>query len=239
MKLSQFILVSAIGLWGLGQSVGSPAQNHLTPSQRRAPPPEDVRVLADFAQCVARRDAGPARALLAMDYRTEAYQRALRHLVQDRGTECGPAGSLRFGGVLFAGGLAERLLRDGFQPGDLASHVGLDPSRPPVAARGEVEMMDMCVVRAAPAEVAALLATVPETAAETAALRAIAPHLAPCLRSGISVNQNRMMLRASLALAAYRLSDYNGFALAGTQAAAVSGAHDRRPRRGGELRQAP
>lgn len=234
MKLSRLMLFSAIGLCALGQGAESPAQNHPTPSQRRAPPPEDVRVLSDYAQCVARLQAGSARALLAMDYRTEAYQRALRRLAEDSGTDCGPAGSLRFGGVLFTGGLAERLLRDGFQPGDLASHVALDPSRPPVAARDEVELMDICVVRAAPNEVAALLRTVPETPAETAALRAIAPHLAPCLREGVSLNQNRMMLRASLALAAYRLSDYNGFAIADARGAGTSSAHDRRPGAGGE-----
>jgi hypothetical protein len=124
---------------------------------------------------------------------------------------------MRFNADLFAGGLAEGLLQARFRPGDLATHVAPDATRPPVPSRDEAELMNLCVVRAAPAEVAALLRTEPSSAPETVAFRAIVPHLAPCLRGGASVNVDRLMLRASLALAAYRLSVYNGFALAATR----------------------
>ncbi len=199
---------------------------------------EDVRILSEFAQCVAVRQSLQARELLDMDYRSSAYQRALLHLAQHSG-DCGLAGNLRFSAVLFAGGLAEGLLEARFQPGDLATHVAVDASRPPIASRDEAELMNLCVVRAVPAEVAALLRTEPSSAAETVAFRSIVPHLAPCLRGGVSVNQNRLMLRATLALAAYRLSDHNGFALADARWPGRSRMSDRQRGASVEIRRAP
>jgi hypothetical protein len=200
--------------------------------------PEDVRVLSDFAQCVAVRQTPEARALLGMDYRSSAYQRELLHLAQ-HSADCGLAGNLHFSGVLFAGGLAEGLLRARFQPGELATHVALDASRPPIPSRDESEVMNLCVVRSAPAEVAALLRTAPSSAAETLAFRAIVPHLSPCLRAGVRANENRLMLRATLALAAYRLSDYNGFALADVRWPARSSLSDRTRGRSVQFHPAP
>ena len=207
-----FALAAASASAALAQDHGARAHSQGTPFA-----PDDARALSEYARCVAMRQSLKARALLDMDNRTAAYQRALIHLTQISG-ECGLAVTLRFNADLFAGGLAEGLLQTRFQPGDLATHVALDATRPPIPSRDEAELMNLCVVRAAPAEVAALLRTEPSSAPETLAFRAIVPHLAPCLRGGASVNVDRLMLRASLALAAYRLSDYNGFALGDARA---------------------
>ena len=76
--------------------------------------------------------------------------------------QCVPAGSrLAIGGVLFAGGLAENLLRRGGALADLSGFVALDPARPAIVSRDETELMALCVVRASPAEVSALLQTPP------------------------------------------------------------------------------
>lgn len=217
MGLARIKLFFALALAATGAG-GAVAQDHNDRAHSQARPfaPDDARTLSEFAKCVAMRKPLQARALLDMDNRTAAYQRALIHLTQISG-DCGLAGDMRFNADLFAGGLAEGLLQARFQPGDLAAHVALDTTRPPIPSRDEAELMNLCVVRSAPGEVAALLRTEPSSAPETVALRSIVPHLAPCLRGGVSVNVDRLMLRASLALAAYRLSDYNGFALAATR----------------------
>jgi hypothetical protein len=212
IKLFVLLMLAAIGAGAaFAQDHGAPAH-----SQARPFAPDDARILSEFAKCAALRKPLQARALLDMDSRAPDYQRALIHLTQISG-DCGLAVNMRFNADLFAGGLAEGLLQARFQPGDLATHVALDATRPPIPSRDEAELMNLCVVRAAPGEVAALLRTEPSSTAETVAFRSIVPHLAPCLRGGVSVNVDRLMLRASLALAAYRLSDYNGFALAATR----------------------
>ena len=214
MRLARIKLFFVLALAAIGAGAGF-AQDHGDRAHNQARPfaPDDVRILSEYAKCVAMRKPLQARALLDMDDRASTYQRALIHLTQISG-DCGLAVNMRFNADMFAGGLAEGLLQTRFQPGDLATHVALDPTRPPIPSRDEAELMNLCVVRAAPAEVAALLRTEPSSAPETVAFRPIVPHLALCLRGGVSVNVDRLMLRASLALAAYRLSDYNGFALA-------------------------
>ena len=69
--------------------------------------------------------------------------------------------------------------------------------------------MGICIVRAAPAEVAALFATEPASAGEAAAMRAVTPHLGRCLRTGVEAHFNRPAVRSILALAAFRLSENN------------------------------
>ena len=98
--------------------------------------PEDIRILANFSRCVADRQTNRARAILAMDYRTAAYQHELRRLAETNWA-CAPRGVLRFSAVLFASGMAEALLHDRFRPGDLAAHVAIDPARPPIVARDD------------------------------------------------------------------------------------------------------
>jgi hypothetical protein len=124
--------------------------------------------------------------------------------------------------VLFAGGLAENLLRQRGAVADLAPVVALNPARPAVVSRDDTELMALCVVRASPAKVSALLQTAPASEEEGADLRALMPELRSCLTAGSSVSLNRLLGRAILALAAYRLAEHNGWS--GTPAAAGVGA---------------
>ena len=173
--------------------------------------PDDLRILARFSHCVADRQASRARAILAQDYRSRDYRSQLRRLAESN-WGCAPLGALRFSGVLFAGGLAENLLNTNLRQGDLAAHVALDPARAPLAARDENELMSLCTVRAAPNEVAALLRSEAASPQEAAALTAHIPHVTSCLAAGQRLALNRPFLRAVLVLAAYRLSDHNGWA---------------------------
>jgi hypothetical protein len=180
--------------------------------------PDDFRILARFSRCVVNRQANQARALLAMDVRAEHYRRDLRRFAESN-WGCAPGGELKYNPALFASGMAETLLATGFRAGDLAAHVALDPARPPIAAHDENEVMSLCTVRAAPAEVAALLRTEAASPEEAAAFRAIVPSVTSCLRAGANLSLNRPNLRSILALAAYRLSDHNGWARVDTAGA--------------------
>ena len=169
---------------------------------------EDIRVLHEFSSCAARRDTARARSVLAMDFRTAAYQRRLLGLADDN-RACLASGQLRFSYVLFAGGMAETLLRQDAGAGDLAARVAYDPARPAIRARDESEVMFLCTVRAAPEQVAALLRTDAASDREAELLRELAPQAARCLPEGSRVGLNRVGLRALLALAAHRLSEHN------------------------------
>jgi len=168
---------------------------------------EDLQVLHRFGSCVAGRDAVRAQRLLAMDFRTPDYGSALLRFA-DSTPICRPPGVLRFSGVLFAGAVAEHLLRSRLEGGDLGARTALDPNLPPIAARDQMEMTGLCVVRAAPAPVAALLATDPAGPEEAAAIGALMPRIQECLAAGVAANLNRPAIRSLLALAAYRLTEH-------------------------------
>lgn len=216
MSLFKFPLAAILAVAALGASASASVRQG--PRLDRDPATrEEVRILARFSRCVADRSANRerSRALLALDYRTEHYRRELLRLAGDN-TLCVPTGGrLAFGGVLFAGGLAENLLRQRGAVADLAVRVALDPARPAIASRDETELMALCVVRVSPAKVSALLQTAPASDEEGAALRALMPEFNSCLRAGSGVTLNRLFGRAILALAAYRLVDHNGWSRGG------------------------
>jgi hypothetical protein len=165
-----------------------------------APTPVAVQALHKFSRCVALRYPTRAANLLALDYRTPEYGAAIRKLAQSQ-TSC-TRGTLRFNGVLMAGGLAETLLeRDGIA--GLGVRLSAEMA---IEARDDIEFTSLCVVRKTPDAVVALLATDPASAEEKAALDRITPMLAGCIRGGTQVRFNRPGLRALLALAAYRIA---------------------------------
>jgi hypothetical protein len=180
---------------------------------------EDRQVLLRFSRCVVGWQRAQASALVLADYRADAYQDSLHRLTAGH-ESCVPGnrGRLRFGGILFAGDLAEILLADAAPRGSLAGRVALNPAAPLFAARDQSEVMSVCVVRAAPAETETLLATAQGSPEEAAALNAVAPHIGPCLAAGAAMRLNRPGLRAMLALAAYRLVQHNAAAPAAVAA---------------------
>ncbi len=170
---------------------------------------QDIRVLHEFSRCAARQETTRARSVLAMDFRTAEYQRRLRGVAYDSSHCLPPGGVLRFSYFLFAGGMAESLLRLQSGPSELAARVAHDPARPAIRARDDSEMMFLCTVRAAPHQVAALLRTEVASDREAALLGELATHAGRCLADGSRIGLNRVGLRALLALAAYRLSEHN------------------------------
>src|SRR6218665_3324750 len=81
-----------------------------TANESEASTKEDRLVLMQFSRCVVSRQRSEASALLAADYTTDAYRASVRRLtVPQHGCLPGGSGRLRFGGILFAGDLAETL----------------------------------------------------------------------------------------------------------------------------------
>jgi hypothetical protein len=63
-----------------------------------------------------------------------------------------------------------------------------------------------CVVRAAPADARALLASQQGSSGEAASIAALNPHLSPCMVRGLTITFSAPMLRGVLAEAMYKLS---------------------------------
>jgi hypothetical protein len=166
----------------------------------------DLKLLHQFSRCVARERPEEARAVLAGGYSGEASAAPLKGIVA-RGMRCAQPGRLSMSGLLFAGAMAEALVRPVVARGGLESRMASDPGRAPLQARDEAEVMSLCTVRAAPSDVDAVFATEAASDEEKAALRILFPRLSACLGNGVRLVTNRSALRASLAIAAWRLLD--------------------------------
>ena len=163
-----------------------------------------LQAMQNFGRCVVEQTPRGAREVLAQDYRAPGYSDALKALAKGH-SRCLPNGRLKFGGVLFAGSLAEALLRSEVGADKLPQQLAFDPAREAITARGEGETMALCAVLKAPAETATLLKTQAASSEETAAIKSIAPKLGGCLAKGAKFEMNKPALRAMLALAAWRI----------------------------------
>ncbi len=173
-----------------------------------APSKLAITAMHNFGRCVVDRGNKGAAEVLAMDYRTKEYGDALRKLA--RGFNyCAPGAELRFNGLLFAGGLAERMVVQAQGQRSLADLLAFDATRPAVQARDEGELTALCTARTAPQQLQALFATAPASKEEAIALKSLQPVIASCLRSGQQMRLNPPGLRSLLALGAYRLMQHN------------------------------
>jgi len=144
--------------------------------------------------------------VLALDYRSPEYAKRMHQFSSGHADSRCLGGRIQFNQVLLAGGMAERLLVEKVKPDHFPSLVAYDVARAPIEARNPMEIMSICVVRAEPAKTYAIFATDPTSPDEAHAMQAIAPSLMKCIRAGEKVSLNKPGLRASLALAAYRLT---------------------------------
>ena len=200
-RMTFFTVIAAAALAAQSPAtLGSPSEPRLVQSLHR------------YATCVAQIRERAARTLLAMDYRTDEYDRAMRRLNRDD-EDCESSSeterAFRSSGLLFAGALAEALLRKDLAGRELAPLVAYEASRPVIEARNGGEVMAICVVRGDPAATSRLLATRPATAEEHEALRALSPSLSGCVPARTEARFTREALRAVIALAALRLVRHN------------------------------
>lgn len=167
---------------------------------------QSLLALRDTGWCIVGETPWSVREVLAMDYRTPEYTRKLKELGSGVGGRCiHRASKLSSSGVLFAGSLAEAMLKANVKRKDLPKRIAYDPARQPIEARNPGEEMALCAALQAPDATAALLQTQPATREEAQAVQQIAPILGQCLKQGTQVEMNKPAIRAMLALAAWRI----------------------------------
>ena len=200
--------------WNVAQMLamrGSPAGLAPLPAaaEEFSPPTRfEVAALHDFATCIVERDRGEAERILTSDFREEDYADAIRRLAANRPRCLGPGGGLlRMSGIVFAGGLAEALLRKDLTEAQLAA--SLRAPEQALQARNDVEYTALCMVLAQPAQTSALLYTDATAREADAKLVEYANALPGCVRPDQQFRINKLGLRALAALAAYRITVRN------------------------------
>ena len=102
-----------------------------------------------------------------------------------------------------------RPLRLQYPDGKAIPEEKLARQRAAIARKTEATLMGKlgeCVVRNAPVQSRAVLATGIETPAELQSLNALGPMLGQCIKAGETVSLDRISVRGALAIAYYRLS---------------------------------
>ncbi|HKP35089.1 MAG TPA: hypothetical protein VJT70_09970 [Sphingomicrobium sp.] len=170
--------------------------------------PEDVAIQAvhNFGACAVSRTPQGARELLAADYRAPDFQARMRAYLKGH-ERCIPFNAaIGSREVLFAGSLAEALLKADVKRSQLPQRIAFDPQREVIAARSPAEAMALCTVFEAPQATARLFETEPATPEEDQAVNPLAQVLPKCLRKETQLTLNKPALRSLLALAAYRIA---------------------------------
>jgi hypothetical protein len=164
-----------------------------------------VQSLHRIGECIAHREPKTAREVLAMDFRSNEYKQKLK-AIGTASSSCIPTNSdLQSAGLLFAGAVAEGLLKTEVKKDELPNGLAYDPARDLIEARSPTEEMALCTAFKAPKATAALLQTDPATANEAEAEDSLASTLRDCLKKDAKIELNRPALRSMLALAAYRI----------------------------------
>ena len=165
-----------------------------------------IQTLHELGRCVAYREPKTARKILAMDFHSKDYQRKLKEMGESSGSCIAPYSKLRSAGLLFAGAVAEGLLKAEVKKADLPGRLAYDPAREAIEARSPTEEMALCTALKAPAATAALLQTEPTTGDEAEAEDVLTPMLRDCLKKDAKIALNRPALRSMLERAAYRIA---------------------------------
>lgn len=171
--------------------------------------PLALLTMHNFATCVVNRSPDGAARLMAQDPTQRAYHDAVRRFARGN-DDCAENFTLIYSEIYFIGGVSEALVVKAMhrQP-QFGPLVAPDPARPPIRARDETEMMTLCTVLTAPEATWALFEADPDSAAELTAFRALGPTIGGCLANNRTLTLDRGILRARLALAAYRLVAYH------------------------------
>lgn len=161
--------------------------------------------LAEWAGCLARKNAAETARVLAMDFTSPTYQRAFRLLTEEDKQCRGFRGTLRTQRLLLAGELAEALIEHGGAP--VNNVLTKAASAPATPAFSFTDRVAICVVRSVPSDVATLFATERNSAEEAAAVQALATPMGLCAQAAQATRPlsiNPAGLRAMLATAAFR-----------------------------------
>lgn len=164
-----------------------------------------IQAVHNYGACMASHTPEGAKQLLAMDFNSPRYDKQFRRYVAGH-EYCMPFnGMIGSSRLLFAGALAEALLKTAVQHDELPHRLAFDPKRGDVVARSEVEGMALCTVLEAPKATVRIFDTEPATSDEVEAMTPIGAVLGDCLKKDMKLMVNKPALRALLALAAWRV----------------------------------
>ncbi|WP_265570534.1 hypothetical protein [Sphingomicrobium nitratireducens] len=170
---------------------------------------EVAQALQDVGHCVAASRPDLSAQYVTMDYKSDEY-RKLGDKLGKAAARCKTySHGLRSSGVVFAASIAEGLLIKDALLGDLAAHTAYREDLPSIEVQSPADLMAYCIVRKAPGETAALLATDLVSDEELAAFKTLAPVLPTCVPADAKAEFTREGLRSLIALAAYRLYAHN------------------------------
>jgi hypothetical protein len=165
-----------------------------------------IQALHNFGICVAERSPRGVRAALDLDYRSKDYDDQMMAVLKGNADECMISGQMKASPMLYAGSIAEAMLKSEFKSADLGQLLAYDPARQVIQARSSTETMALCTVLNAPQATSRLLASEPTTKEETEAMNVIGPVLGECLKKDTKLTLNKPALRSLLALAAWRIA---------------------------------
>ncbi|WP_133031818.1 hypothetical protein [Sphingomonas sp. PP-CE-1G-424] len=179
---------------------GSPIMAQQLSFKAAEPDPAAIRIMDLYARCAVGRDPKEAARIVASDYDTHSYRAEIRRFaMQQKG--CVPrAGSLTFQPVIFAGMMAEDLMRRRHVDISALDHMPAPPTPNGVIA---------CVVRTQSAKVSDLFRTLPASSGEAIAITRLQGVVADCLPREQAPITNKVILRAQLALVSYRFVAFN------------------------------
>ena len=165
----------------------------------------DMAALQDFGACMVERYRADAVQAVEGDFRDEEQTDAQRRFAERHSRCLGVSGGeLRMSGVLFAGAMAEALLREDLTQEQLQD--ALHPLDPPLEARSDTEYVGLCMALKHPAETAALVYSDAAKAEGDTQVTAYAQNLPQCVQQGQQLRINKPGLRAIATLAAYRIA---------------------------------
>lgn len=177
----------------------------LAPAQVRSSEPSTPQArqtLYAFGACVADASTAKAAETLKMDFRTSAYRSSLLVLSNNNQRCSQRRRGFRAAGLLFAGSIAERLIMRDAAP--LKARMARAAAAPATATFSPSDAVALCVVRAMPDEVSALLQTALASDAETQAVQSLSIGFARCAEGQPDMRVSPDGARAMLATAAYR-----------------------------------
>jgi len=184
------------------------AMTMVSPAAAEDMPPAgrvDMAALRDFGACMVERYRDDAVQAVEGDFRDEEHADAQRRFAERHARCLGASGGeLRTSGVLFAGAMAEALLREDLTQEQLRD--SLRPVDPPLEARSDTEYVGLCMALKHPAETAALVYSDPAKAEGDTQVTAYAQNLPQCVQQGQQLRINKPGLRAIATLAAYRIA---------------------------------
>ena len=164
-----------------------------------------IQAVHNYGACIAQQTPRGVRSVLSMDYRSPDYEKKLWSIIRGH-DRCMPFdGRLGSESLLFAGAMAEAILKADVSGTELPRRLAYDPGRELIAARSPMEAMALCTVMKAPEVTSKVLATKPATRDEIEAMKPLGPVLGECLQKDVKLEVNKPALRSLLALAAWRI----------------------------------